>query len=149
MIPGFESPLETRWLDDQRIQLMAPLVYRSALPGLSDPHFIVPTGFVSDFASVPRWIPLAFLLVGDIAHWAAVLHDWTYSIEAHCVRDFGDALLYEAACAQGVDPWRAWLLWSGVRAGGAPYYHVPDDQRWGRIARGRMVAFAPRLAART
>ena len=37
----------------------------------------VPTGFFTDFASVPR-MPFVFLLFGDVAHEAAVIHDYLY-----------------------------------------------------------------------
>ena len=37
----------------------------------------VPTGFLTDFASVPR-MPFVFLLFGDVAHEAAVIHDYLY-----------------------------------------------------------------------
>ena len=35
----------------------------------------VPSGYVTDFASVPR-LPLVFLVMGDTAHEAAGLHDY-------------------------------------------------------------------------
>lgn len=82
--------------------------------------FVVPVGFTTDFASVPR-IPFVFDLLGDIAHAAAILHDWLYT--SHVVpRDVADAVLKEAAVATGVAPYKAWLLWAGVRAGGASHW---------------------------
>ena len=44
-------------------QLTQPLVYKSDITGGT---YTVPTGFVTDFASVPR-VPIVFLLCGDTA----------------------------------------------------------------------------------
>lgn len=98
-------------------QLRNKLIYQSDVAALV---FVVPTGFVTDFASVPR-IPLAFDLVGDTAHAAAALHDWLYT--THLVpRGVADAVLQEAAKVSGVAPFKAWLMWAGVRMGGASHW---------------------------
>jgi len=41
----------------------------------------VPAGFETDYASVPR-LPLMWLIAGDVAHEAAVLHDFLYRIHS-------------------------------------------------------------------
>jgi hypothetical protein len=93
-------------------RLLNLFAYRSEV---ADTVFIVPRGFVTDFASVPR-IPVAFLLTGDCAHEAAVIHDWLYT--THEVdRAKADAVFREAASI-GTAGWRAWLMWAGVRVGG-------------------------------
>ncbi|CAN7403176.1 DUF1353 domain-containing protein [Acidovorax sp. LjRoot129] len=93
--------------------LLAPLGFECSSIGAGS----VPAGFVTDLASVPR-LPVAFFLAGGLAHAAAVLHDWLYT--THQVdRATADALFEEAAIACGVSPWRAWVMWLGVRAGGA------------------------------
>jgi len=82
---------------------------------VADTVFVVPRGFITDFASVPR-IPIAFLLTGECAQEAAVIHDWLYT--SHEVsRSMADAVFREAAML-GNPGWRAWLMWLGVRAGG-------------------------------
>lgn len=124
----FVTDLEVRWhttdtSPDRRgtRSLLSPLVYCSdALHRL----ITVPAGFVSDFASVPR-LPVTFLLTGDSAHEAAVIHDWLYSThEIHgqkIDRATADAVFREA-CLIGEPAWRAWLMWMGVRIGGmVPY----------------------------
>ena len=94
-------------------QLLSPLEYQSDVAGRT---FIVPVGFQTDFASVPR-VALAFALCGDSAHAASVIHDAIYTF--HWVpRDVADAVLREAALVSGVPKWRAALLWAGVRVGG-------------------------------
>lgn len=99
--------------DDGKWILMADLVYQSDVAGQT---FTVPAGFQTDLASVPR-LPLVFLLAGDSARKASVVHDWLYT--THPVpREVADAVLKEASLATGVPVWRAWLMWAGVRVGG-------------------------------
>lgn len=93
--------------------VMQPLIYSS---DVACKVFIVQEGFVTDFASVPR-IPLAFLLTGDSAHEAAVIHDYIYKTAA-TDRKTADAVFREAAIASGEPAWKAALMWAGVRAGG-------------------------------
>ncbi|GJH22435.1 DUF1353 domain-containing protein [Caballeronia novacaledonica] len=94
-------------------RLTAPLIYRS---DVADQTFVVPAGFETDFASVPR-VALAFMLCGDTAHAASAVHDWIYTFHP-VTRDVADAVLREAAIVSGVPAWRAALLWAGVRVGG-------------------------------
>jgi len=115
----FTTPLRLERVEDTSRDgrgtwvLLAVLAYWSERFG----RFEVPVGFVTDLASVPR-LPVAFFLAGGLAHAAAVLHDWLYT--THQVdRATADAILREAAQACGVAPWRAYLMWLGVRAGGA------------------------------
>jgi hypothetical protein len=98
-------------------RLQNELIYQS---DVAAQVFVVPVGFVTDFASVPR-IPGVFDLVGDTAHAAATLHDWLYT--THPVpRDVADAVLQEAAKTSGVSAFKAWLMWAGVRVGGASHW---------------------------
>lgn len=93
--------------------VLQPLIYDS---DVAVKVFIVPEGFVTDFASVPR-LPLAFLLTGDSAHEAAVIHDFLYS-RGVVDRSTADAVFKEAAVASGEPAWKAALMWAGVRMGG-------------------------------
>lgn len=93
--------------------ILQPLIYES---DVAQKVFIVPEGFVTDFASVPR-IPLAFLLTGDSAHEAAVVHDWLYRKDI-VTRSVADAVFAEAAKISGEAGWKSWLMWAGVRLGG-------------------------------
>jgi hypothetical protein len=93
--------------------VMQPLIYMS---DVASKVFVVPDGFVTDFASVPR-LPLAFLLTGDSAHEAAVIHDRLYST-AEVTREVADAVFKEAAVASGEPSWKASLMYAGIRLGG-------------------------------
>jgi hypothetical protein len=93
--------------------ILEPLVYESDVAGC---RIEVPTGFLTDLASVPR-LPLAFLLTGDSAHEAAVIHDWAYK-KALFSRELADAVFAEAGVAAGEPEWKMSLMHFGVRMGG-------------------------------
>ncbi len=58
-----------------KYKLTDALVYEStSLGGL----IVVPGGFITDFASVPR-VPIAYLVTGGLGNSAACLHDFLYS----------------------------------------------------------------------
>jgi hypothetical protein len=103
--------------DDGRWILCKPLVYTS---DVAKQTFTVPAGFQTDLASVPR-LPVVYLLTGDTARSAAVVHDWLYS-EGKVSRKMADDVLREASAVSGVPTWRRWLMWAGVRIGGASHY---------------------------
>lgn len=115
----FTSTLQLERLDDTSRdgrgtwRLLASLGYSSDLIG----QVTVPAGFVTDLASVPR-LPVAFFLAGGLAHAAAVVHDWLYTTH-QTDRATADSVFREACQACGVSRWRAYLMWLGVRAGGA------------------------------
>ena len=119
--PAFLSTLQVAKLPDGQWRLLAPLRYQSAVLGAL---LEVPTGFLTDLASVPR-LPLAYLLAGDTAHEAAVVHDWLYQNRIS-TRAQADAVLDEAMAVTGEPRWRRLLMWSAVRAaGGWAWYTGP------------------------
>ncbi|WP_208281453.1 DUF1353 domain-containing protein [Massilia oculi] len=99
--------------------LLSPLVFESAL---LERQIHVPTGFVTDFASVPR-APLTYWLFGGVGDEAAVVHDFLYET-AIVTRDLADLVYGEALEACGVATWRraamvlAVQLFGGSRYGG-------------------------------
>lgn len=103
-------------------QLLTTLAYKS---DVADTVFIVPTGFITDFASVPR-IPIAYMLTGGTAHAAAVVHDFLYTTH-EVTRAMADAVFREAIIASGGARWRAWMMWAGVRVGGGSSWDAPGQ----------------------
>lgn len=100
---------------DQLWILEAPLQYVSDIQNVT-----VPTGFITDFASVPR-IPFVYDTLANMAQRAATVHDYLYST---CVvpRDVADKILLEAMEISGV-PWlKRRAIYLGVRIGGASHY---------------------------
>lgn len=124
-VSKFLSHLEVELVDDKANdgrgswRLLRDLVYQS---DVALETFTVPAGFVTDFASVPR-VPFAFLLCGDSCHAAAALHDFLYTAPHLVSRCVADDVLHEAAHSTGVPSWRCWLVWAGVRLGGASHFN--------------------------
>lgn len=111
-------------LRDERVSLigrdrilLAPLAYYSAL--LAD-VVLVPAGFVTDYASVPR-APLTYWLFGGVGDEAAVVHDFLYETGA-VPRDRADKVYGEALAACGVPAWRRGPMVLAVRLFGAGRY---------------------------
>jgi hypothetical protein len=92
------------------------------------PHFgrafTVPVGFRTDFASVPR-LPLAYALVGNAAHIAALFHDYQYQY-AILSREDADTLFEEIMDFTGEPRWRSAIMWAGVRVFGEGHYKGED-----------------------
>jgi hypothetical protein len=119
----FLTNLDVRLISDRhsgKWVLLSPLVYSSKVAGR---EFVVPTGFGTDFASVPR-VPIIFDLMGDTAHSAAVIHDYLYST-GEVGRDIADSVFCEAALVSGVFRWRAYAMYMAVRASGKSHYSPP------------------------
>lgn len=123
----FTGPLTLTHLDAdwRRWRLEQPLSFEVDAIG-SGRFVIVPPGFVSDGASVPR--PLWWLLPawGRYSR-AAVVHDYLWQrIDAgepheHApTRRRADAIFLDAMRACGVKPWVRWLMWAAVRCA-APF----------------------------
>jgi hypothetical protein len=109
-------------------KLLNALVYVSDIAGA----ITVPAGFLTDFASVPR-LPVAYLLAGDCGHAAAVLHDFLYT--THQVdRSTADAVFKEALITGDEPGWRAWLMWLGVRLGGAGPWNAAGQRQPPHVA---------------
>lgn len=111
MIPRFEGELHVELLPSGMWRLSSPLGYYSSL---LDEVVRVPQGFETDFASVPR-MPLAFLLTGDTAHAAAVVHDWLCEHPDGRERELIDRVFLEACEVSQVPRWRRWLMYRAVR----------------------------------
>lgn len=109
----FHTSLRVEKISGDGWRLLSPLIYSS---DVAQQVFIVPEGFETDFASVPR-LPMAYLLAGDHGHWAAVIHDYLYSVQT-LPRDKADDVFYEALLVSGEPKWRAWAMWAAVRAAG-------------------------------
>jgi len=87
---------------------------------------VVPSHFRTDGASIPRPV---WSLIG--APWnvrygrAAIVHDYLYRQggrlkEQSLTRKQADSLFFDTLIEDGVPKWRAWVMWSAVRAGGWP-----------------------------
>lgn len=117
-----KSQLVVRENGDGTWTLVEPLVHES--PAGS---FVVPAGFVTDFASVPRILWSVIAPTGAHSR-AAVIHDFLYAakppvsynkdgvtVRMPLARSQADTAFYEAMLADGVPPSRAWVMWAAVR----------------------------------
>lgn len=123
--PRFQTPVYVRLERDDTKTVLADVIYQSKLTGKT---YVVPAGFNTDFASVPR-LPLAFLLTGGTADRPAIIHDFLYRNGLED-RKTCDSVFAEAMAATGVPRWRRGLMWAGVRLGGRGAFKeaVPVDE---------------------
>lgn len=113
--PQFLSSLQVEQIDEDNWRLTAPLRFYSAR---LDRLIEVPRGFVTDFASVPRF-PFIYWFTAGKFQAAAVIHDWFYRTDTEDItRAAADAVLAEAMEALGYWKVRQWFVWAGVRIGG-------------------------------
>jgi len=121
----FLSELDTRLYDEHSglHKLLAPLIFYSAE---LNKLIIVPTGFITDFASVPRIVG-AYLLFGSKGPKAAVVHDWLYSggIEG-LARAAADRVFLEALKASGYSNTTSYPMYWAVRIGGGFAWTEPN-----------------------
>ena len=117
MKPHFKTQVVARLTNPENggtWTLELPLVFVSQIAGI----LVVPGGFETDFASVPRLV-LAYGLVGNTAHAAAVVHDYIYRTPGvSLTRAEADGVMLEAMEATGIPWWRRQLIYTGVRMGG-------------------------------
>lgn len=112
MFGEFWSRSVTEHLDRKFSRVAQPLVYATRIPNARGALLVVPVGFVTDFASIPRL--LWALLPRDGSYQpAAVLHDWLYTEDVS--RKDADDIFLEAMEACGTcGPVRR-AIWLGVR----------------------------------
>ena len=122
----FRAPLDLRTMASQRVTLdlaphvdehdwilLQPLVY--AVGSLTAPEYVitVPAGFITDLASVPRWLWPLIPPHGAHAS-AAVVHDWLYRT-GYTDRPTADRIFHEAMTVSDVPPLRARIMYTAVR----------------------------------
>ena len=116
----FLTELDAGLKDDDRVWVLkSPLIYQSDLFGKIE----VPAGFNTDFASVPRWIPIASNVLLDRAHREGCLHDFAYRIDADISFDDANSLFLEAMLVRK-KPWHVrWPMYKAVCWFGKSSYH--------------------------
>ena len=76
---------------------------------------LIPAGFITDCASVPRGLWNILPPFGKYTK-AAVLHDWLYQFGTF-TRAEADWIFYEAMGTLGVSWWKQGVMYAGVRVG--------------------------------
>lgn len=108
----FDSPLDLEYLDGRTWRLIAPFAYKP----LIGKAILVPAGFVTDFASVPRVFWRLFPPTGRYGK-AAVVHDFLYQFNG-VPRERADRIFLEAMTELNVGWFTRHTLYLAVRAGG-------------------------------
>lgn len=113
-------------------RFLSPLVLKAEGPGewsVQEPFryeadtgaiYIVPVGFVTDLASIPR-ITRPLIDINGKSRRPAVLHDWLYCLKVG-TRSEADSLFLEALKSEGVGFTTRWSMYIGVRTGGWYYW---------------------------
>ena len=129
-------------IDADRWRLLEPICYLGEVD-----KFLVPEGYVTDFASVPR---VVISLVPKYGRYtaAAILHDYllTDALKSGRVNsNDADGLFRRALRELGVPPVKRWLMWTGVRWGAL--FSPTRRPGWLRSAAGVLaisaLAFVP------
>lgn len=124
---GFLTPLRFEKIGAHRWLLIDDLVYESMM---LQGQLIVPRGFQTDLASIPRWLWM-FAPPVDIYDSAAVLHDGGYGNalitnkgeRIFLIKFWCDRLFAEACISVGVSGWRTQLMFKAVERFGDPKGH--------------------------
>lgn len=105
----------------ESMELYMPLVYRSDKLGR---EIVVPAGFETDFASIPRFFH-RLIPKNGLYDKAAVIHDYLYSTGVVAKQD-ADLVFFEAMLVLGVPSWKrnvmylavhwfGWMAWNNHR----------------------------------
>lgn len=97
--------------DNRNWIVTQPMSYRV---GSTSDSVLVPTGFVTDYASIPSGLQ-SVIQVLDLHLRPAIVHDYLYWTQA-CSRGQADSLLYIAMLEHHVAPREALRIWEGVRS---------------------------------
>jgi hypothetical protein len=112
----FTTELKTRVLDDGRsAELLDVLRYETKTS-----LFVVPRGFVTNYATVPRLLWSIFPPMGRYSN-AAVIHDWLYK-EKIGSRFMADCVFRDAMWELKVSWWKRVLMFYAVRVFGCLVY---------------------------
>lgn len=114
----FLSPLIVKSIDDDNWELAQDLVYESRILAQV---LTVPAGSMTDFASIPKWLPVAYTLLKSVGKEAACVHDYLYRKKV-CGKLKADRVFREALKAKGVVVWKRNLMYWAVVAFGWKAY---------------------------
>jgi hypothetical protein len=123
-----DSHVDLRATTRGRWVTLAPITYCGATE-----TFLVPPGFTTDLASVPRAFTVFVPRYGTYTR-AAVLHD-LLCVQAHhglFRRRDADGIFRRVLREEGVHPVLRWTMWAAVRAGGR--MSGADARQWAAVS---------------
>lgn len=129
----YGTMLETRELAEKTFELAKPLYSNIMISG-EWYECVIPEGFVTDFASVPR-IPFAYMLFGGKYNRTGTLHDGLYCDWRHIkivhsalrhevkiTKELADNILYQSLIDEGASYFTACMMYQGVNVFGGQFY---------------------------
>ena len=113
---SFTTPLRFEEIDVQKWKILENFIfYRGSIN--DNDVYLVPRGFITDGASVPRQLWSIMPPVGAKYSKAAVIHDMLYATEM-VTRAEADKIFLEAMKVLKVSKWKRWSMYLAVRAAG-------------------------------
>jgi hypothetical protein len=108
-------------------------------------RIVIPAGFISDDASVPKfldWVP--FLDRQGLSRRPGLMHDGLYSLGRGRGKDWCDLMLREACVAEGLTPFQAGCYYQGVHLfGGSSWSADAQHGIWpGSVVEGDFISQA-------
>lgn len=103
----------------------------------------LPSGFVTDFASIPWPARLIITPDGPVAR-AAIIHDYLYAVGEPDRREYADEVLLAAMKDYGVGNLTKALVYNAVRAGGRGGYGRSEDWSFYDASKLKPVAAPPK-----
>lgn len=122
MKQGFLGDLILKDIDGNVWELMQPFGYIT----LSDEIIRIPTGFITDLASIP-WLFRRILPKSGPYNRSCVIHDWCYKTHLF-ERSKCDDILLEAMEFEGVGYLTRYTIYWAVRIGG--WIPWGNEKRW-------------------
>lgn len=123
------APVLSPFADQGHWVLLRPLTHRIGETGQA---VLVPSGFVTDFASIPRALWQVLPPHGRYSR-AAILHDYLYW-DQRCTREQADRIMLIAMGDSRVKPGMRRTIFRGVRLGGKAAWDANTrDRRDGKL----------------
>jgi hypothetical protein len=108
-------PLDVRYIDGRNWELRSDFQFISPKEARY-PSVVLPEGFVTDFASIPRIFWNLMEPTDREIGKAALIHDWYYRVRSLPVtRDAADEMLLQGMEALGAPWWRRHAVYRSVR----------------------------------
>lgn len=117
----FTTPLRAEILGDYKFKTIGSFIYFVGNIS-SEEQIVVPEGFITDLASIPRVFWNILPPNGQYAK-AAVLHDYLYQ-NAIKNKAYADGIFLEAMEVLGVAKWKRVLMYRAVRLFGRGNYQL-------------------------
>ena len=119
--------------DDHDWIVLKPIVY---IIGDTNDHIIVPAGFVTDLASIPKefWGPPWYLTPTGQYGRAAIIHDYLYWTQK-CTRGQADRLLVIAMKESGVKGFDEFAIYRGLKIGGKSGWDADEKEKASGVPR--------------